>query len=448
MAQFFVFLVACLLVNLALAQRPQAALGVAGVLLLAVPSFNSAALTGIPYFKGGAVPALMPVTWFVFIMFFVQLQTSAINFSAAWRRHSTVFGLALFVVVWSFGITFTHSGAGFSQLLEVLVGPLLAGWLILSQLDGSGVEKARKWVYWAALIEAGIAQLEYVAGHSLLYERQFANEGLIRFQQTHEFRSAATLDHPLNLALLLVVGLGCAAGITSTSRRLACQLVMFGGLATTGSRAGVALGFLVLLLAQRGLAIHTRIAIRAVIILAAGGVLFESQLGTLIAGRIANDSGSGAVRFQALSAFKPFLHEYYFTGTGIGSSFSLSYSLTSSANSFENPLVMYTVDIGMAVTVVFFGVLLATAVGRAAPGLRITALAALGMVLTYSSISTKGSTTYVLFIALFLARASADASSKPLSPSTPVQDKTIPVGPGTRLQLNRYQPSGGQRLTV
>ena len=109
---------------------------------------------------------------------------------------------------------------------------------------------------------------------------------------------------------------------------------------------------------------------------------------------------------------------------------------------------MYAVDIGVAVTIIFFGVLLATAVGRAAPGLRFTALAALGMVLTYSSISTKGSTTYVLFIALFLARASADASSGLLSLSPPVQDKPNLVSSSARLQPNKHQHSGGQRLTV
>jgi hypothetical protein len=164
-----------------------------------------------------------------------------------------------------------------------------------------------------------------------------------------------------------------------------------GGLLVTQSRVGVALGALAIpyvALSPR-LRLSGRVAVLAAAVTGAG---FAVSLGAAasIQARVTNDSGSSSARADALQYFVDHIHEYAWFGQGLNASFSVSDD-AGLGTSFESAVLMYSIDLGVVVTLMYFGVMaLATArsFGRRAPvGVFGPAAAAFVIPQTFSALS-------------------------------------------------------------
>jgi hypothetical protein len=216
-----------------------------------------------------------------------------------------------------------------------------------------------------------------------------------------------TFDHPLVLSLFLVVAMYLVAGVRRWWVAVLLLGLYVGGLLVTQSRVGVALGALAIpyvALSPR-LRLSGRLAVLGAVVAGAG---FAVSLGaaTAIQARVSDDSGSSGARADALQYFLDHIHDYAWFGQGLNASFSVSDD-AGLGTSFESALLMYSIDLGVVVTLMYFGVMaLATArsFGRRAPvGLFGAAAAAFVIPQTFSALSGSTAAPAIVWAVLALS---------------------------------------------
>jgi hypothetical protein len=219
-------------------------------------------------------------------------------------------------------------------------------------------------------------------------------------------RQLGTLDHFLALSLLISLALPLTVNLRRVWVQSLATILLTIGVLLTQSRTGLILAVagLVFLFFRRSDSFRTK-----AIALAGGGVLLVgSNLSSGVGARLANDGGSANVRGEAVSFFVHHIGQFLFVGGGSGSSYATGRNggLTTS---LENPFMMYSVDYGLAITVVYFGVLLTLVVrsfiirGHVLPGARAAGLFGVCAALTYNSISAETAAATIMWIGVALA---------------------------------------------
>jgi hypothetical protein len=244
-------------------------------------------------------------------------------------------------------------------------------------------------------------------------------------------RWMGTFDHPLVLSLFLVVALFLLAGLRRWQAIAPLALLLLAGLTVTQSRVGLAVGVLGV--------VHTIVRVRmasaarlAMLALVGIGVLsaLDAGLGGSVLSRLSDDQGSSEARAIASAYFFNHVGEYLWFGQGIDASFSVSQS-AGLETSFESAIMMYTIDLGAAVTLVYFGTMLLIALrprGRAHPrGVMAAALAAVFVPQSFSALSGNSAAPMTVWLALALAGFCAVGPRRVKLPPT-VRRTAVPAG--------------------
>jgi hypothetical protein len=284
-------------------------------------------------------------------------------------------------------------GAGLSNVAQAfnqVIGPvsLFALFGLAIQERPSRVELLRSWLLGLAGAEATLALLQGVVDHPIFYQSDYARQVFYRAQPG---RWMGTLDHPLILGLFLAVAVFLVAGVRRWWLALGLILLFGAGLVMSQSRGATAAALVgvayVIVVGRSPLAGRLVVAVGAV-----GGAVFAVASGATAAlqSRVADDTGSTAARRDALSYFIDHGTDYVWLGTGLDSSFGISDS-AGLLTSFENAFIMSTIDLGMVVAVMYFGVMALTVwrslKGRAPGGYTGAAAAALALIQTFSALS-------------------------------------------------------------
>ena len=410
MVHLAAWLAVCSVLAIWLIRSPALTVLVAALIVLAVPSWDSHIVTGMTFNTGGTgIPSLMPVAWFLVVAILVRLIFVPETLLTRLRPQRAGLIMLCVAAVWALISTVTVSGmSGLASLTDELVAPICLLLLASQASRPRDVRRLQQAVVGLGVAEALLALTEYLAGHDIGYVEP-ANVLREIGASTLLYRASGTMDHPLTLAVLLLLALGCSTVIPRRTLRTGVRLILVAGIAASGSRVAT-VGALVLLLAVPGRSLSRRQILAGIGLVGAVGILLvATPVGHLLAARNANDLGSAGVRVAAYRAFGHIVHSYLLFGGGIGSSFGVATQLTGLQASFESPFIMWTVDIGLWGTVLLVGGLCALCIARGARGaLVLTALLCLVVELTYSSFATNSSAGIVLALAIGVARSSRD----------------------------------------
>jgi hypothetical protein len=208
-------------------------------------------------------------------------------------------------------------------------------------------------------------------------------------------------------------------GLEGALPRFAALTVLLLGMVTTQSRSGVAVVVLtaayVLFRGRSGPVARIGGVVGALV---GGGWLLSSDIVSGVTSRFADDTGSTEARVLALQAFLERLGSVAFTGEGLTSSYRFAIQ-EGLASSLESSFLMYTVDVGLLMALVYFGaqvaVLLRYGAGNPVPGAWLAAtwvlvLPNLSSALAFSNLS--GALLWSLLALLVLGHGPLTARAK------------------------------------
>lgn len=320
-----------------------------------------------------------------------------------------IFGLLLLVLIWSLLVTVAGNPYGMGILVNQLLPIFLV--LFLSALavadDPSAMRKLRTVFVWTVVAQSGLALVQVATQRFLVYASDYAEQRWATYATV--FRATGTFDHYLVLSLATVVAVPLVKGMqVSALIRILLVFVLVAGNATTQSRVGLvlALGLAVYVFLSAGSGSLVKIA--TVVVAVVFGVLFmASDLFGNTAARFANDSGSTSARNRAMDLFVYEISSRMFVGDGVSSSYEIAqrgFLLTS----LESPLMMLSVDIGLLMSAVFFGVLVwvsltVAKMNHRIPGAGVAAIASLAVAVSFSSFMAQGASGMVVAVALAIA---------------------------------------------
>lgn len=258
----------------------------------------------------------------------------------------------------------------------------------------------RRWFLVAAAAESLLAVVQMTLGATVFYQKYYSRQ----YWYTPSFqRWMGTLDHPLVLSLFLCVALPLAASTRRSSIRILVILVIMAGLLATESRTGMIVGAIeVLYLGTRSVGSW---AGRVIVLALVAGMGFYAASSSLVSNAISrfttDDNGSASVRTQTLQWFGQHVGETWWLGDGFGQSFKVA-SGAGFGTSFENSFVMYSIDMGLVLTVLYFGLMVAaTITGLRSGSVRGLAMAATAAVLvpqTFSALSVRSTCAAVIWM--------------------------------------------------
>jgi hypothetical protein len=259
-----------------------------------------------------------------------------------------------------------------------------------------------------AAAEASFALVQWAAGSVLLYEQYYRTYTWFNLREYPRYMG--TLDHPLTLALLIAMVVPLVPVLRRPVLIAAALPVLLVGVAVTQSRVGLVLalvGAAVVLLRARTTMLAKMLTAATVGVLVALAVQ-QAQLATGVLARFANDEGSSAARAAAWEYLSARWSDYLLMGQGLGSSYAVA-SGGGLRTSLESAFLMYAVDLGLVLAVVYFG-LQYHVVARAAAARReqtyvFAALVACVVPHTYSSLATESAAGVLVWCGLALATA-------------------------------------------
>ena len=288
-----------------------------------------------------------------------MLRSPAGWLSNAARRHGAVGLLGLVFLVAVLTSAAAERSVITSQLMDGFVCPVaLLALIVLGRETDSKLGQNLALVYvLGAAAESVYSVVQHHWGRAVLFESDYARQ--YWFKATGFDRPMGTLDHPLALALLLVGAIPLVAGIPRRGWQALLAICMFAGAYTSGSRTGLLLavagvGYLILHSSSWLLARVRRVG-AAIAVLGYAVDAARQHLDVGVIARFSNDHNSGELRRMALSYFASHWHRYLFAGQGLDGSYQIARS-AGLKSSFENPLVMYSIDLGLIFAVVFFAV--------------------------------------------------------------------------------------------
>jgi len=247
-----------------------------------------------------------------------------------------------------------HSG-GLRLLFDQIVAPLLVFLVLVAYARGNqrSILLIRNTILGLAAAQAVLTLVQARLGRMLLFEADYAT--LPWFNPLKFDRWMGTADSPLILAFLLCVAAGYAIGVRNVALRLGLLGLYLVSVLITQSRTGVAIICAVILYAvlRSRMAVWAR-ALASLVVAGAGYVLVTSTLVAGFASRLADDTGSADARRRAIGFIFANWAGYLFAGEGLTASYTVGRG-AGLATSIESSILMYAVDVGWALTLVYFG---------------------------------------------------------------------------------------------
>jgi hypothetical protein len=402
--QAVAWLVLCLLLSMALHRRPLALALVALSLWCLLPGISAHLVTGVTV----GVFAAHPAAFLVLVAVVVRLVVAprSIVAALAHRAEWTILLATVCVMSVLFGVLQQRGLDTLSAAIDQVVAPVALFVLFGSALIArpSGLEVVRWWFLAMAAVQSALALAQGAAVSTFVYGADYGEQ----YWFTDYFnRWMGTFDHPLVLSLFLVIAMYLVAGVRHWWLAVPMLALYMGGLLVTQSRVGVALGALAIpyvALSPR-LRLSGKLAVLAAAVTGAG---FAVSLGAAAAiqARVTNDSGSSRARADALQYFLDHIRDFAWFGQGLNASFSVSDD-AGLGTSFESAVLMYSIDLGVVVTLMYFGVMVAAAArsfgARAPVGVFGPAVAAVVIPQTFSALSGSTAAPAVVWSALALS---------------------------------------------
>jgi len=335
--------------------RPVVAVLVALTAWVTLPAVAVPGLTG----QLSGPLAIHPATWLVMAVFTVQLIFHPRPITATMARHPL---LLLCGIIFIGGCVWTsqaNDSGGLKLLLDQIVAPLLVFLLLVAFARGNqrSILLVRNTILVLAAAQAVLTLVQLRLGRMLVYEADYAT--LPWFNPLKFDRWMGTTDSPLILAFLLCIAAGLAIGLRNVGLRLGLLGLYLMSALVTQSRVGVGIICLVVLYAvlRSRMAIWAR-ALASVLVIVAGYVLVTSTLVAGFSSRLADDTGSADARRRAIGFIFANWTGYLFAGEGLTASYTVGRG-AGLETSIESSILMYAVDVGWALTLVYFGAQLA-----------------------------------------------------------------------------------------
>lgn len=336
---------------------------------------------------------LQPAAVLTLIGFVTQafLRPRIFNAALAHRPEWSVLLAVVMTISLLIGIIAGLGSDSIAAAINQVVGPVLLFFLLGSSLleRPSELRTLRDWFLLTATIQACLALLQLFLQSPLFYTSQFQEQAFFRQDLN---RWMGTLDHPLILSYFLVVSMFLLASLRRWWLVLLLTTVLGAGVLVTQSRTGVVMA----VVAVFYIVATVRLAHPAqrffILLPIVFGAVIAANTGILdaIQARVLDDSGSTSARADALGYFVDHIREFVWLGQGLNGSFAVSDN-AGLGSSFESAALMYSVDIGVFPTLMYFGVMVATVVRsfRASllPGPTGAAFAALVVPQTFSALS-------------------------------------------------------------
>ncbi|MBG6060221.1 hypothetical protein IWX89_003695 [Cryobacterium sp. MP_M3] len=409
-------------------------------LATAVPYVASDLVTG---YSGGFLD-LHPATWFALFAFIVaSLIRPREVLKLIGRDPVPNFLMATVLSIVVATVVVRDGSSGLSLIANQMVVPyavFLWARFEIRRDSRFGASLAR-FVVGLGAIESALALFQWATKTTLFFTTQMSTYGWYRLN----VRQFGTLDHPLTLSLLLAICIPLSVNIRRAYFQVPVVVLLLIGVLLTESRTGLLLAAagLAFLLLRKQASVKTRIA--ACGALGLGLILFfQSSLAEGIAARLDNDNGSANARSLALKFFFENVWHYFLGGDGVGSSFETS-SNGGLATSLESPVLMYALDFGLLVTLIYFGVQLVLVLRwkrgwTATSGARAGALFAVLSIQTYSSVATESAAALLVWAVIGIATLSLTQEDNPESPNAHTRGRRIHSGQFGQKRATPGQP--------
>lgn len=366
-------------------------------LWMLVPTVGSPLITGV---DNGAL-SMHAASWLIFAVFTVRMLHDPVSLRQVLGRQFFLFmALALVVLAAFLASRTSQEGGGMVLMVDQILAPVLFFLLLLSAgiKDPDLVTALRTMFLTLVAITCVIALVQWLSHSVLFYEEGFLTQ---YWFNPDTDRWMGTLDQPLALSLAICVAAPLVAGLKYNSLQAVLLLLMIAGVLVTQSRVGLfVVGFsvvAVVLFAKRR--VWVKIVFLAVLGVATWFIV-QSPLVAGVAQRLEDDTGSAEARARALEYFVAHWSDYFIAGQGIGASYRVAVQ-GGLQTSFENPLVMYSIDFGIVFAVLYFSVM-AYLVLKHAPrhhfrGLTLAGLLAVAVPQTYSSLATRSAAAIIIW---------------------------------------------------
>ena len=351
MARLILCIGVTLLVALVLRTRPVVATALAVVLWGAIPAVAAHQFTG----QSVGPLAIHPATWLVLWTFLAQLVFQPAPIAGAIARHPLI---TLGAVIFTGGCAWTsiaNDSGGLRLLLDQIVAPLLVFLLLVARAHGSPRDTlfVRNTILGLAAAQSLLTIAQSAAGRMLVFEADY--ETLPWFNPLKFDRWMGTTDSPLILAYLLCIAAALAIGVRNVALRFVLLGLFLVSVLITQSRAGVGILCAVIFYAV----VRSRMAVWArglagLAVVAVGYILITSTLIVGFASRLADDTGSADARQRALAFIFGNWSGYLFAGEGLTASYTVARG-AGLETSIESSILMYAVDVGWALALVYFG---------------------------------------------------------------------------------------------
>lgn len=425
----------CFAAAVALRRRPRLLLAAPLCLWLLVPAVGSPMLTGV---SSGPL-SVHAATWLVLALFVVTILQEPGIIKAVLARHFLLFLVLMLVILAAFLASATSGRGGMVLLIDEIVVPVLYFLLLLSEgARGEGLVRMLRALFLSLVaLVCVVAAAQWITGKVIFYQSGFSTQ--YWFARDYG-RWMGTLDQPLALSLVICVAAPLLVGLRQTWLQAGLLGLMAVGVLVSQSRVGLAafaVGVLaVLLFTRRPVWVKS-----TMLLMITGGVavLLASPLVAGIAARLANDTGSTEARGLALEYYLNHWADYAVAGEGIGASYRVAVQ-AGLDTSFENPILMYGIDIGLVFSVLYFGsmAVLLVRYGRRTgyPGLMLACAMAVAVPQTYSSLATRSAAGIVVWTLLAMVVIAAEETERKSQADTeapgaaPVPDAAPPHSSG------------------
>lgn len=397
-----VWVALCLGISTALRKRPAISVALALAVWTIVPGVASRAITG----QGSGALSVHAGTWLILTTFLLLLITDPRGLAESLARRFLTFIAILLVIFAAVLETKTGSaGSGVTLVVDEMAAPFLAFWILsaVSLTRPGEMILVRNWLVGLAAGEAAFAIVQYLSGSALLYGSFFAHR---YWYKTGWDRWMGTTDHPLVLSMMMCAAIPLLIGLRRSWLQPTLLVLMVIAVVITQSRTGVLAGGIGAIYVMLGSRTSTLRKVVTVVGIAVAAVFIAtSSLSTGIVDRLQNDQGSALARGSAWTYFIDNWSHYTFTGGGI----SYNYQVASSGGlntSFESAFLMYAVDLGIIIAVVFFVaqlVLVFRGSPRRVAGARLSALTVLVVCQTFNSLEVQTVAGMVVFVSIALA---------------------------------------------
>lgn len=379
MARFLIYIALALVVALVLRARPVVALAVALATWIALPAVAAQMVTG----ETSGPLAAHPATVLVLAVFVVQLLFRPAPIARMVAQYPLLVVCAVVMVAGSLWTSIANNSGGLKLLLDQILAPILVFVLLVASAQGNrrDVNIVRNTVLVLAALESVLTMVQAGAGRMLVYEAYY--ETLPWFRPLRFDRWMGTTDSPLILAYLLCIAAALAVGLERVWLRLSLIGLFLVSALITQSRTGVAVicGVILFTVLRSRMAIWAR-GLASVAVVAAGYILLTSTLVVGFASRLADDTGSADARQRALVFIFGNWASFLFAGQGLTASYTVARG-AGLQTSIESSILMYAVDVGWALTVIYFGaqlgLILRNGFHHRLPGATMAALIAFGL---------------------------------------------------------------------